>query len=68
MVNFIQEATYKGVFMMFKMIIKLECCDCGSNTNLRKCTTHEDIVLCLCVDCLVDRTEDFYLEESDEEE
>lgn len=54
--------------MMFKMITKLECYDCGSVSNLRKCTTHEDIVLCLCVDCLVDRTEDFHLEENDEEE
>lgn len=54
--------------MFFKVITILECCDCGSSSNLRKCTTHEDIVLYLCVDCLVDRTEDLYLEEDDEEE
>lgn len=68
MVNSYQEATYKGVFMMFKMITKLECYDCGSVSNLRRCTDHNEIVICLCVDCLVDRTEDFHLEENDEEE
>jgi len=54
--------------MMFKLITILECYDCGSMSSLRKCTDHNDIIVCLCVDCLVDRTEDFYLEEGDEEE
>jgi len=53
--------------MIFKMITKLECYECGSVSNIRKCTDHDDIFFYLCVDCLTDKLEDFQLQDDEEE-